>query len=255
MPFLNIENIVMNFGGLRALDRVSIEVKEGAIQGLIGPNGSGKTTLFNVISGVYKPFTGNIILQDQNITGLPPHRIAELGIARTFQITQLFDQMTVLDTIKVGSHCRGTVELISALLNFRSTKEEEQKIEEDSLEILEFLNLTDLRDELTKNLAYGQQRLVDIGRALASRPRLIMLDEPAAGMNHREIDILIEYIRKIHERGYTIFIVEHDMRLIMQLCQFISVLNFGVNIAEGGPLEIQNNLKVVEAYLGKGAEF
>lgn len=255
MTQLNIENITMDFGGLRALSSVNIGIEKGEIRALIGPNGSGKTTLFNVLSGVYKPVSGRIELDGKDITGLPPHLIAKSGIARTFQNIQLFNEITVLENVKVGKHCQTKSELIKAIVRPKSTREEESEIEEDSLRILRFLNLIDKKDELPKNLPYGQQRLVELGRALASNPTILLLDEPSAGMNSAEINLLLEYVERIHSQGLTIFLIEHRMKLVMKISHYITVLNFGQKIAEGNPSEIQNNTKVVEAYLGTGAAY
>jgi branched-chain amino acid transport system ATP-binding protein len=255
MAFLDVEKVTMRFGGLQALSSVDLKIPKGSIRGLIGPNGSGKTTLFNVITGIYKPFSGKIEFEGLNITGMSPHRITKAAITRTFQNIQLFNEMTVLDNIKIGKHCRTRTELLGAILKSKRSKKEEKKIEEEVLDIAEFLKLGDVLDELPKNLPYGQQRLVELGRSLATSPKLILLDEPSAGMNTQEIEMLMQYIYEIHKQGYTILVVEHHMRLIMQLCDYIFTLNFGQKIAEGSPEEIQNNQQVVEAYLGTGAGF
>ncbi len=253
MSILDATGVSMKFGGLMALSSVDLEVPEGAIRGLIGPNGSGKTTFFNVITGVYKPTAGKVTCKNIDITGIAPYKITRSGIARTFQNIRLFQEMSVLDNIKIGKHCRTRAGLLGALLRNKRVIKEERKVEEEVLKIAEMLNLTDVLDEFPKNLSYGVQRLVEIGRALASSPSLILLDEPCAGMNPREIEILTEHIQEIHRQGYTILLVEHHMKMVMKVCDHIFVLNFGKKIVEGHPEEILKNPLVIEAYLGKGA--
>ncbi|MBQ6504895.1 MAG: ABC transporter ATP-binding protein [Flexilinea sp.] len=250
---LQIENLTMQFGGVVAVDNFSMEINKGEIVALIGPNGAGKTTAFNAVTGVYQPTAGRITLLDENITGLRPDEVTLRGIARTFQNIRLFSSMTVFENVLTAHHLRRTAGLFSA--TFRLNKAEEKRMREDTDALLKKVDLYDLRDEMAVSLPYGKQRLLEIVRALATRPKLLLLDEPAAGMNPQETDELGEFIRRIRsEFDLTVFIIEHHMNLVMKISDRIYVIEFGKQIAEGTPEEIQNNQAVIDAYLGGGDE-
>lgn len=236
---LTIQQVSRNFGGVRALNRVDLEVRPGEIFALIGPNGSGKTTLFNVITGVFPPTEGRLWFNGQEITGARTHRIVRLGIGRTFQTIRLFTRLSVFQNVWVARHAPGD--------RSGGHAKERERVEE----LLAFTRLRDKRDELAGNLNFGEQRRLELARALAMEPNLLLLDEPAAGMNYAEVQELVEDIRKLREMGKTIFLVEHVMDLVMGVADRIAVLNFGEKIAEGTPGEIQANPRVVEAYLGR----
>jgi len=254
---LIIRNLTMTFGGLKALDNINLEVRKGEIVGLIGPNGAGKTTIFNCITGVYKPVDGDIFLHPpvgkaRRLNGMAVHKIARLGVARTFQNIRLFSHMTVLENVMVGRHSRGQSGVIGAILRDRKTKEEEEAIVRQSYAILEKVGLNAMVNELAKNLPYGDQRRLEIARALATDPFLLLLDEPAAGMNPMETMGLANLIRGLRDEGnLTILLIEHDMRLVMNLCDRIYVLDYGEKIAEGTPEEVRTNPQVIRAYLGE----
>jgi branched-chain amino acid transport system ATP-binding protein len=247
---LKLEKVTIRFGGLVAVNEVDAEVPRGAIFGLIGPNGAGKTTLFNIISGVYAPTSGKVIFEGKEIQGIPPFKVNKLGIARTYQNINLFKQMTVLENVMVGCHTKSRSGLASAVLRTRRQREEELAVREKSLEILRSMDLDAKADFKASNLSYGEQRRLEISRALASGPRLLLLDEPAAGMNGREKEELSETILRIKDSGITILLVEHDMKLVMNVTSMICVLNYGKKIAFGEPSEIQRNPEVIAAYLG-----
>lgn len=252
---LRISHIGKRFGGLEALHEVDLAIKKGQIFALIGPNGSGKTTLLNLINGIYSPSDGEIEFQGKPITGLSTHDITRKGIGRTFQTIRLFPEMSVKENVMVGRHCRTRADIFSIVFRTGSMKKEEKEIEERSLEELRFLGLVDQASHMAKNLPYGDQRLLEIARALATSPSLLLLDEPAAGMNEAETKVLIEYIEKIRGRGITLLLVEHDMNLVMAISDRIAALNFGRKIAEGNKEAIQNHEQVIEAYLGKGIRY
>jgi branched-chain amino acid transport system ATP-binding protein len=245
-----LNKVSMRFGGLLAVSELDMEVPAGKIFSLIGPNGAGKTTVFNMITGVYPPTSGEITYQGSRINGLTPHLIIKRGIARTFQNIRLFKSMTVLENVQVGMHCRSRAGALRALLKTRMERREEDRIVDKSMEILKFLHLEEHANDYASNLAYGFQRRLEIGRALATEPRLLLLDEPAAGMNPRESEELMSLILRLRERGLTIFLVEHHMKVVMGISDKVTVLDYGQKIAEGTPSEIQSNERVIEAYLG-----
>jgi len=247
---LKVNRVSIRFGGLLAVNEVDIEVDKNEICGLIGPNGAGKTTLFNMISGVFKPNEGDIVFMGRNIEGMQPHQICKLGISRTYQNINLFKNMTVLENLLVGRHSRLRSDLVASVLRLKYQQEEEHLAVEQGMELLEFFELADAAGSLARSLPYGKQRLLEIARAMASEPDMILLDEPAAGMNTTEKNELVSYIEKIQARGITQIIVEHDMQLIMGVTERLYVLNYGKLIAQGTPYEIKNNPDVIQAYLG-----
>ncbi len=250
-PLLKASHVVEMFGGLKAVSDFNVYLEQGELIGLIGPNGAGKTTAFNLFTGVYQPTSGEIEFDGQSIVGLAPYQITQRGIARTFQNIRLFSELSVLDNVKIAFHDHVKYGLLEAVLRVGRYTEEERQIERDSLELLKIFHLRDKAYETAKNLPYGAQRRLEIARALAAKPKLLLLDEPAAGMNPQETQELMEMIRWIRkEFNLTILLIEHDMSLVMGICERIYVLEYGHIIAHGTPEEIQNNPEVIRAYLG-----
>ncbi|NPV87422.1 MAG: ABC transporter ATP-binding protein [Anaerolineae bacterium] len=251
-PILTLQNVCMYFGGVRAVDDLSLEVYHNEIVGIIGPNGAGKTTVFNVLSGVYIPTSGDIFFRGERLNELPPHTIISNGIARTFQNIRLFAKLSVLDNVRVAFFGHIRYSLVDTFLNTRAKRDEEAAIREEALRLLEVFGLADKAALPAANLPYGDQRRLEIARALACKPQVLLLDEPAAGMNPNEIDELNRTIVRLRERfDLTILLVEHQMRLVMGICERVLVMNFGRKLALGTPVEIRNNPEVLEAYLGK----
>lgn len=251
MALLELQRLSIHFGGLIAVNELDLSISRGEVRGLIGPNGAGKTTAFNIISGAYKPTKGRVIFDGEDITGFPAHEVAKRHIARTFQLTTLFKEFTAIENLIAAFHLYSKSGFWRSLLNTPFNRSEEHVFAERALEVLRFLGIENLKNELAKNLPYGHQRIVTLGMALILKPKLMMLDEPVCGMNPQETKDMMGKIRQIQETmEITIFLVEHNMKAVMDMCDRITVLNFGRKIAEGTPEEIKNNAAVIEAYLG-----
>jgi len=254
MSLVNAVQVVKRFGGLTAVNKMDFQLEKGEIVSIIGPNGAGKTTFFNTMTGIYRPEEGNILFNGKSLVGLRPDQIAERGISRTFQNIRLFSNMTVIENILVGMHPHLKQSAIDSLLRLPSFAKEEINAEKKAEELMEYVGLKEVGNELAKNLPYGGQRRVEIARALAADPLLLLLDEPTAGMNPLETEDAIKLFRRIRdEKGITVLLIEHDMRVVMNISERISVMDYGEKLAEGTPAEIRANPRVVEAYLGKGA--
>lgn len=251
MQILEVRDVYRKFGGLQAVSGVSFGVTEGMIKALIGPNGAGKTTLFNLISGFLLPDTGTILFRGRPVQGLRPYEIAAKGMVRTFQHIRLFPKMTTLENIMIGRHTHGKSGFLSSMLNLPWTRREDQRARQKSIELMEFLGIGDLAAQEATSLAYGKQRIVELARALACEPKLLLLDEPAAGLNMSETSEMANLITKVRDLGVTVLIVEHDMSLIMNISDEIIVLSYGQKIAEDVPLSIQKNKEVIRVYLGE----
>ena len=252
MAMLEVTSLGISFGGLRAVDELSMKIEEGGLVGLIGPNGAGKTTVFNMLTGVYRPTDGGIRLDGQNLIGKKPHDICKMGVARTFQNIRLFSNLSVLDNVKTGLHNEVTYTLAESLLHLGSYRKKERQMDARAMELLDVFDLGGVADYKAANLPYGKQRKLEIARALATDPKLLLLDEPAAGMNPNETEELMETIELVRERfGVTVLLIEHDMKLVSGICEYLYVLNFGRLLAEGTPAEVLKNPEVVTAYLGE----
>lgn len=252
MAMLEVTSLGISFGGLRAVDELSMKIEEGGLVGLIGPNGAGKTTVFNMLTGVYRPTDGGIRLDGQNLIGKKPHDICKMGVARTFQNIRLFSNLSVLDNVKTGLHNEITYTLAESLLHIGSYRKKERAMDSRAMELLEVFDLVSVADYKAANLPYGKQRKLEIARALATDPKLLLLDEPAAGMNPNETEELMETIELVRKKfGVTVLLIEHDMKLVSGICEYLYVLNFGRLLAEGTPSEVLSNPEVVTAYLGE----
>lgn len=252
---LEVKQITKHFGGIKALNKVTFEVSSGQIKAIIGPNGAGKTTLFNCISGVLKADGGEILLTGESIMKFPPHKRAEAGISRTFQNVAIFPEMSVLENVLVGRHCQSKSEMLKAGFRTISMRKEEKELEEKAWEYLEFVSLEEQANKLAGELPLGDQRMLEIARALATEPKIVLLDEPAGGLNTKETERLAELIHQIRKSGVTVLLVEHDMNLVMDISDEILVINFGEKLAEGDPKSVKTNPDVINAYLGEDIDY
>ena len=250
-PILTLKNVTKQFGGLTAVNDLSMAVEEHSIHALIGPNGAGKTTATNMIEGVFPPTSGQIFYRDTEITNMTTHEIANLGIGRTFQNIKLYNTMTALENVMVGGHQLTKMSLLESVFNYKGLRAEEKMLREKAEMLLDYVGLYNTRDELVKNLPYGNRKVLEVARALMMDPKLLLLDEPAAGLNPSERAEFIQLLHRIHEQGTTLFFIEHNMDVVMSISKMITVVNFGAKIAEGPPTEIQNNPEVIKAYLGE----
>ena len=254
MAILTAKRTTKRFGGLVAVDELDVEIKEKTIHSIIGPNGAGKTTFFNCVTGSYRPEEGEILLNSHSLVGLLPDQIVRLGIARTYQNIRLFPVLTAMENVLVGLHCHLKASYFGIVAGLPSTRREEKEATEEARRLLRFVNLTGKGDLMAKNLPYGEQRRLEIARALATKPKLLLLDEPTAGMNPSETQTMMDFIRHLRdELGITILLIEHQMRVVMGISETVTVLDYGKKIAEGTPEEIKKNTRVIEAYLGKGS--
>lgn len=250
-PLFETRDTCMYFGGLKAVDHVSIQVQQNEVFGIIGPNGAGKTTLFNVCSGSYIPTGGAVLFDGRDITRLKPNQIVKCGIARTFQNIKLFGNMSVLENVKIGFSIHTKTNVYDAIFHTKRYAEDERMLEEEGRKLLDRLELSQYADTRAQNLPYGVQRRVEIARALATAPKILMLDEPAAGMNPQETETLLQFIKKLNREGLTVMLIEHDMKFVMNICDRIAVLNYGKKVCEGLPEEVKENQEVIDAYFGK----
>jgi branched-chain amino acid transport system ATP-binding protein len=254
MALLEAQGATMQFGGVRAVDKVDLTVKEKQILGIIGPNGSGKTTFFNILTGIYRPTAGHFLFDGNDITGWPSHKIVRAGIARTFQNIRLFGNMSLAENVLVGEHINLSATLLGALFRTPGQRQDEKKAQKRAEELLEFVGLGEKKKEYAANLAYGEQRRLELARAMATEPKLLLLDEPTAGMNPSEASQVMKLIHDIRDLGVTIVLIEHNMQVMMGTAEWIVALDAGAKIAEGTPREIQYNEKVIQAYLGEEEE-